>query len=105
MGGDEGGKTRDRDADRDDTEEKAMAELIGYVRNNHREAECGRPGRNAVQLGLDGRVTVSLNDAGGKEGVAVRGDDEAEIHQAADENLVVLEDVDGVPDRDPPLKG
>ena len=68
-----------------------MFELIGEESDDEGEDKGAGPGRDAVQLGADLRVAVCADDAGGEEGVAVGRHDEAEVHEAAEEELVVFE--------------
>lgn len=50
-------------------------------------------------------VAVAFDDAGGKEGVAIGGDDEAEIHEAADEEFEVFEAFEDVCEGDSTFSG
>ena len=93
-------EARNRHSNRYEREQKAMFEEIRKVSNNKRENERGRPRRHGVQLRADLAVAVGFDDAGGEECVAVSRDDEPEIHQAAEEELVVFEAVEDVAEGD-----
>lgn len=73
-----------------------MFEEVGEPCDYECEDEGGRPRGYAVQLGAYLRVAVGFDDAGCEEGVAVGGDDETEVHEAAEEELVVLETIQNV---------
>lgn len=96
--GDEDAEAGDGEADGPHGEGEAVLQLVAEVRHDHGEGEGRRPRRHRVQLRADGRVPVALDDARREEGVAVRRHDESEVHEPADEDLVVLEHVDDVPD-------
>lgn len=49
-----------------------------------------------MELCADLGVAVGVDDAWGEEGVAVGWDDEAEVHEPAQEDLEVFEDVEDV---------
>ena len=94
--GNEDGKASDADADGENREEEAMLEAVGNEGDDHTEAEGSGPGRYGVQLGLNGGVAVTLDDGGAEVCVTVRGDDQAEIHEATDDDFEVFEDVANV---------
>lgn len=73
-----------------------MFQLVRKKRDDEGEDEGTCPRRHAVELGADLRIAVCSNDAGGEECVAVGGDDESEIHEPAEEELVVFEAVEDV---------
>ena len=93
------------DADGDYGECKPMLKLIAEERNYQRECERGGPRGHGVQLSLDGIVSICLNDSRGEEGVAVCGDEQAEVHKAAEENFEIFEDIDNIADADGALGG
>lgn len=103
--GDEDTEAGDGDADGNEGEGETVFELVAEEGYDHREGEGCGPGRDGVQLRLDGGVAVCLDDSGGEEGVPVRGDDESKVHEPADEDLVVFEDVDDVLDADCAFSG
>lgn len=82
-----------------------MLELIGEESDDEREDEGTRPRRDAVQLGADLRIAVGFDDPRCEEGVAVGGHDESEIHESAEEELVIFEAVEHVCGRDAALAG
>jgi hypothetical protein len=45
-----------------------------------------------VELGLDCAVAIGLDDSGGKVGISIGRDDEAKVHEPAEEDLEVFED-------------
>lgn len=96
MDSNQDSKASNRNANPKNRKRESMSELVGKVRNHHTEPERSGPGRHAVQLRLDGRVTVALDDAWRKVRVAVRRHDQAKVHEAAEEDFEVLEDVDYV---------
>ena len=61
--GDQDTKACDSNTDAKDSEAEAMLELVGQVCDDHGEPECCCPRWYAVQLRLDGGVSVSLDDA------------------------------------------
>ena len=65
---------------------------IGEGGNDHAESKSHSPGRNTVQLGFDGTVAVSKNDAGREVGVSIGWDDQAEVHESSNDDFVVFED-------------
>ena len=73
-----------------------MLQLIREKSDDEGKHEGACPWRDAVQLGADLRIAVGADDAGGEECVAVGGDDESEIHESAEEELVVFEAVEDV---------
>ena len=86
------GKARDGDADRANNKQEAV---LGPVRKNshdHGKPKRHDPGRDGAQLGGDGVVLVALDDGGREVGVRVGRDDQAEIHEAAEPDLVVGHD-------------
>ena len=89
-------KTRNRHRDRKQSKQKTMFSQIREIRNDQCEHEGSRPWRHGMQLRADLRVAVGFYDAGGEEGVAVGGDDEAKVHEAAEEKFVVFEAVEDV---------
>ena len=98
--GDEDAEAGDGEGDGDEGEGETVLEFVAEEGHDHGEGEGGGPGRDGMQLGADWGVAVRLDDPGGEEGVAVGGDDEAEVHEAAEENLGVFEHVDDVADAD-----
>ena len=77
-----------------------MFEPIGEKRDDEREDEGRGPGGDGVELCADLSVAVCFDDAGCEEGVAVGGDDETEVHDAAEEEFVVFEAVEDVGEGD-----
>jgi len=92
VDGDQDCEPRYANADWEDDEEEAMLQAIGEPGYEHTECEGGGPGRHAVQLCLDRGVAITLQDAGGEVGIAVRWNNETEVHEAADKNLRIPED-------------
>jgi hypothetical protein len=95
----------DADADREYGEKEAVFQTIRKPRNQHAKPKGCGPGRHAVELCLDGTVAVALNDGGGEICVSVGGHDEAEVHEAADEDLEVFEYVTHVAEFDGAFAG
>lgn len=98
--GDEDAETGNGEADWDERERETVFEFVAEEGDDHGEGEGGRPGWDTVELCADGRVAVRLYDARGEKGVPVSRHDEPEIHESADEDLVVFEHLDDVPDAD-----
>lgn len=98
--GDQDAEACNGDGDGDERECEAVAGEIRAEGYDHGESECTCPGRNTMQLCLNGRVPVCGNDAWCEEGVAVGGNDHAEVHEAAEDNFEVLEDTADVPNGD-----
>ena len=73
-----------------------MFEPVGEKGDDEGEDEGGGPGGNGVELGADLSVAVCFDDAGSEEGVAVGGDDEAEVHESAEDEFEVFEAVEDV---------
>ena len=70
-----------------------MFEPIGEKRDDEGEDEGSGPGGDGVELCADLGVAVCFDDAGSEEGVAVGGDDEAEVHDSAEEGFEIFEAV------------
>lgn len=92
VDGDQDGEASNGHADGDDAKEEAMLELVREEGDDHCKAKGARPRRDTMQLGLNRAVTVGCDDGRREEGVAIGRDDQAEIHEAANKDLVVLED-------------
>ena len=97
VDGEQYGETRDGDGNGEDDKEETMLDQIAEVGDDEREDKGGCPGRHRMELCADLRVAVAPDDAGGKEGIAVGRDDEAEVHEAAQDDLEILEDIQYVP--------
>lgn len=93
MHGDQDRKTSHGNADSEDGEEESVARLVRDEGDNHRENKRHSPWRDAVQLGLDAVVAVRLNNARREVGVAISGHNQAEVHEASDNDLIIFEDV------------
>lgn len=93
-------KPGDRDGDGADGEQEAVADPVGQHGDHHGKAEGDGPGRDGAQLRLDRVVLVALDDGGREVGVRVGRHDEAEIHEAAEPDLVVGHDAPDVAERD-----
>ena len=94
--GEEDGEAGDGGGDGEEGEEEAVLQLVGEEGDDEGEDEGTGPRRHAVELGPDLRVAVRADDARGEEGVAVGGDDEAEVHEPAEDEFVVFEAVEDV---------
>jgi hypothetical protein len=105
VGCDQDGEAGDADADRDQSKQEAMAQLVREESHEHGEAERCGPRGNAVQLCLNGGVAVGLDNTRGEVGIRIRGYNEPQVHQAAEEEFVVLETVDHVLEGDGSLEG
>lgn len=103
--GQQDGEAGDGDGGRDEREEEAVLQLVREEGDDDGEEECTDPGRDAVELGADLRIAVCLDDAWGEECVAVGGDDQSEVHQAAEEEFVVFEAVEDILGGDAALAG
>lgn len=90
MYGDEDGESSYAYAYGDDGEEEAVLQLIGQVRDRHAEPKGSSPRRYRVELRLDGRVAVRLDDLGTEVRVAVRRNDQTEVHEATDDDLGIF---------------
>ena len=96
VGCQEDGEAGDGHGDGDQREEEAVLEQVGEEGYDEGEDEGGGPGGDGVQLRADLGVAVGVDYARGEEGVAVGWDDEAEVHESAEEDLIVFEDVEDV---------
>lgn len=96
----ENAESDDGDADGNDGKRHSVAQLVGYNSNRHGEAECHGPRRYTVQLSLDRAVAISLNDAGREVRISVGRHDQAKVHKATNNDLVVLEDTSDVLESD-----
>ena len=103
--GEEDGEAGDGHADGDEGEEEAVLEPVGEEGDDEGEDEGCGPGWDGVQLRADLCVAVGFYDARGEEGVAVGGDDEPEVHEGAEEELVVFEAVEDIARGDLALAG
>lgn len=89
-------QTRDGNEDADNRIQEPMPARIASHSDNHTEAEGGNPRRDRPQLGHGRAVTVPLNDSGREVSISVSWNDHAQIHEAAEPNLVVLHDVQSI---------
>ena len=105
VGGEEDSEASDGHGDGDEGEEEAVLEPVAEKSDNEREHERRRPGGHRVQLRPDLRVAVGFDDARGEESVAVGWDDQPEVHEGAEEELVVFEAVEDVAGGDLALAG
>lgn len=105
MDRDEDPKPRDSHADGEDRERHAHLSKVREESHQHGETESGGPGRDGVELSLDSAVVIRLDNAGGEVSVTIRRDNQAKIHEAPDNDLVVLEDVADILEGDGPLTG
>ncbi len=85
------GETSDGYADGDDGKEEPVFEVVGKGSHEHAEDECGSPGRDGEELCLDLGVAVRLDDRRCKIGVSIGWDDQAKVHETAQEEFVVPE--------------
>ena len=84
----------------DKSECEAVTAEVRAERDYHCEAKGTRPGWHRVELCLDGRVSVCLQDRGSEEGISVGGDDHTEIHESSDNDFVVFEYTPDIADSD-----
>jgi len=77
---------------------------VGESGEDEGEDEGGGPGRDRVQLRLDGAVVVGRDDERGEEGVAVGRNDHAEVHEPAQPDPMVFHHRHHVPERDLALR-
>ena len=96
MGREQDGESGNGHGDGEEGEKEAVFGQVGEVGDDEGEDEGGGPGGHAVQLSADLGVAVRLDDAGGEEGVAVCGHEQPKVHEAAQEDFVVFEDVEDV---------
>src|ERR1700722_2045282 len=82
-----------------------MSCSVTGVCDDHGESKGGSPWWYAMQLCLDGRISIRLYNSGRKIGVAIRGYDQAKVHKAAYEDLRILKNVTDIPKRDSSLGG
>jgi len=81
---------------REDEDEPPLV-IIGGGSDDHTQRECGDPGGNRVELGLDGTVTEGSEDGGGELGVAISRNDKSKVHETAEDDLEILEDTENIP--------
>ena len=93
-------ESSDAYADRNYGKQEAVTCSIRARRHNHAEHEGNSPWRHRVQLSLDRRVPVGLDDRWCEIGIPVCWDDEAKVHQSSEEELVVAETVQDVSESD-----
>jgi len=105
VDGDEYTQPGNRHANAENSEPKPVHEIIRQRGNKHAIPERSCPWRDGVQLRLDGRVAVTFDDSWREVGVAVRGHDEAEVHEAGDDDFIVGEDFADVAECDGPVAG
>jgi hypothetical protein len=96
VNGDEYCEAGNADADWQDGEEETVLELVGEVCDDHTEAKSSGPRRNGMQLRLDGRVAVALDNGRGEISVSVGRYNQPKVHETADEDLGVFEDFQDV---------
>jgi len=75
------GESSDGDNDGNQGEDEAVTDPIGDESKNHGEEESAGPWWDGVELCLNWRVAVGLDDGWGEVRVAVGRDDEAEVHE------------------------
>ena len=83
-----------------DGEHEAVSQIVGGDGGDHGETKGGGPGRDRVQLRLDGRVVVGADDGGREVSVGVSGHDQAQVHEAAEPDAVIGERLADVLERD-----
>lgn len=93
MYGNEDSESGDADCNWKDGEHEAVLEPVREPRNKHGETKSGCPWRYTVQLCLDGRVAVILDDGRGEVSVSVGGHNQSKVHESANKNLGVFEDI------------
>lgn len=86
-------KASNRYTNAEDGIRKPMLRVIRNRCHQHGKSESRRPWRNAVQLGLNPAVPVSLDNTRAEVCIAIGWHDEAEIHKTSDDDFVVLEHV------------
>ena len=84
-------KSRNRHRYGNQRKHEAVFEQIREKGNDERKDEGSGPGRDGVQLCADLSVAVCFNDAGSEEGIAVGGDNEPEVHDAAEKEFEIFE--------------
>ena len=93
VGGEEDSKASDRHCYGNQGEHEAVFEPVGEKCDDERENEGSGPGRDGVKLCADLSVAVCFDDAGSEEGVAIGGDYESEVHDAAEEEFKIFETI------------
>ncbi|KAL9102738.1 MAG: hypothetical protein Q9163_002135 [Psora crenata] len=84
-------------------EDKAVLEQVAEESDDQGEGEGGSPRGDAEQLCTDLAVAVRSDDGWGEIRVAVSRDDEAKVHEAAEEDLEIFKDVKDVAGSNPAL--
>lgn len=88
---DENGEAGNGDTNGENCKGRTVTHPVRDDGDAHGEAKSHNPGRHAVKLGLDRAVAIRSDYAGRKVGVSIGGNDEAKVHEAAENDLVVLE--------------
>jgi hypothetical protein len=94
--GNENSKSGDADSNGEHGEDEAVFEPVREPCDKHGEPKSGSPRGNTVQLCLDLRVAVGLDNGGREVGVSIRRYNQAEVHESANEDLGVLEHIHDV---------
>lgn len=105
VDGQQHGEAGDGNADGYNGEEESVADPVAQERNHHGEAESNRPWRHRVQLCLDHAVVVRRDNGRAEKGIAVRRHDQPKVHEAAQDDLDVSQDIEHVAERDLALDG
>lgn len=82
------GESSNGDCNRNQGEDEAVTDPIRDESKNHGEEKCAGPWWDRMELCLNRRVAVGLDNSWGEVCVSVGGDDEAEVHEAEDWRLV-----------------
>lgn len=93
---DENSEASDANAYGNKGKQKAVFQLVRQVRDGHAESKGSGPRWHGVELRLDGRVAVGLDDLGTEVGIAVRRHNQSEVHESADDDLRVFEHASNV---------
>lgn len=96
MDGHEDSQTRNGNEDTDESIHEPMPARIASHGDDHTESKRGDPRRDRSQLGHGRTVSVALDDGGSEVGISVGRHNHAQVHEAAEPDLVVLHDVQGV---------
>ena len=100
VNGDQNAKACNGDESAEHCEQEAVPQAVRKPSHHHRPDKSSGPWRHRVQLGLDWTVAVGLDNGRSKVCVAISRNNHTKVHEAAEEYLWVLEDIDHIFDAD-----
>lgn len=105
VNADQNRESSNADAYTKDSETESMFRCVREDSEQHCISECCGPRWYGVKLRLNRIVAIALNDSRSEVSVSVSWNNETKVHEASDNDLVVLEDIADVLGGDGSLDG